>query len=55
MNSHGLKNIPVVDEVSRPIGVLDARDALELLREKVEYEELLLRDFALGSDRRALG
>ena len=43
----GLKNIPVVDQNSRPIGVLNARDALEVLLEEVEYEELLLREYVM--------
>ena len=34
-----------VDEDSRPIGVLNARDALETFWEEVEYEEVLLREY----------
>ncbi len=45
MKDRGMKNIPVLDQGSRPIGVLNARDALEALREEVEYEEVLLRDY----------
>lgn len=41
MKDRGLKNIPIIDQASRPIGVLNARDALEVLREEVEYEEVL--------------
>jgi CBS domain-containing protein len=44
MKERGLKNIPVVGLDSRPIGVLNARDALEALLEEAEYEEVLLRD-----------
>jgi CBS domain-containing protein len=47
MKERGLKNIPVVDEDCRPIGVLNARDALEALLEDVEYEEVLLRDYVM--------
>ena len=47
MKDRGLKNLPVLDRDSRPIGVLNARDALELLREEVEYEEVLLRDYVM--------
>ena len=47
MKERGLKNIPVVDQDSRPIGVLNARDALEVLLEEVEYEELLLREYVM--------
>ena len=48
MKVRGLKNIPIVDHESRPIGVLNARDALEVLREEAEYEELLLGDYVMG-------
>lgn len=48
MRERGRKHIPVVDEASRPVGVLYARDALEALLEKTEAEELLLREYVLG-------
>ena len=48
MKERGLKNIPVVGQDSRPIGVLNARDALEVLLEDAEYEERLLRDYVMG-------
>lgn len=48
MRERGLKHIPVVDDASRPLGVLYARDALEVLLEKTEAQELLLRDYVLG-------
>lgn len=47
MKDRGLKNLPVLDQDARPIGVLNARDALEVLREEVEYEEVLLRDYVM--------
>jgi CBS domain-containing protein len=47
MKERGLKNIPIVDEGSRPMGVLNARDALEGLLEDVEYEEVLLREYVM--------
>ncbi len=47
MKERGLKNIPVVDQDSRPLGVINARDALEALLEEVEYEEILLRDYVM--------
>lgn len=47
MKDRGLKNIPIIDQASRAIGVLNARDALEVLREEVEYEEVLLRDYVM--------
>ena len=47
IKQHGLKNIPVVDRDSKPIGVLNARDALQALLEDVQYEEKLLRDYVM--------
>lgn len=47
MKERGMKNIPVVNQDSWPIGVLNARDVLEVLLEEVEYEEILLRDYVM--------
>lgn len=48
MKDRGLKNIPVVDQDRRAIGVVNARDALQILRTEVEQEEILLRDYVMG-------
>ena len=48
MRERGLKHVPVVDQASRPVGVLYARDALQMLLQETEAEELLLRDYVLG-------
>jgi CBS domain-containing protein len=48
MKQKRLKNIPVVDPENRPIGVLNARDALESLLGEVENEEALLRDYVMS-------
>jgi CBS domain-containing protein len=48
MKQGGLKHVPIVDESARPLGVLYARDALQVLLREVEYEELLLRDYVMG-------
>lgn len=48
MNEGGLKNIPITDQGSRPIGVLNARDALEGLLHDVEDEGSFLRDYVMG-------
>ena len=48
MKRRELKNIPVTDEESRPLGVLNARDALQVLLDEVENEESLLRDYVMG-------
>lgn len=47
MKDRGLKNIPIVDMDSRPIGLLTARDVLETLLEEVEHEEQLLREYVM--------
>ncbi len=46
IKQHGLKNIPVVDQGHLiPLGVLNAKDALQALLEDTQYEEQLLRDY----------
>lgn len=45
MKQRRVKNIPIVDQDVRPLGVLNARDALEVLLEEVEHEGSLLRDY----------
>ncbi len=47
MKERHLKNIPILDSDSRPVGVLNARDALEALLDELEYQELLLRDYVM--------
>lgn len=48
IRDRGLKNIPIIDEASRPVGVLNARDALQVLLEDVQHEEQLLYDYVMG-------
>jgi CBS domain-containing protein len=48
MKDRKLKNVPVLDPISRPIGVLNARDLLEALLEEAEHEEVLLRDYVMS-------
>ena len=48
IRERGLKNIPIVDERSAPIGVANARDVLQSLLEDVEHEEKLLQDYVMG-------
>ncbi len=48
MKARGLKNVPVIDDAGKPIGVLNARDALQVLLQEVQNEELLLRDYVMG-------
>lgn len=47
MKERHLKNVPILDRESRPIGVLNARDALEALLRELEYEEALLREYVM--------
>ncbi len=47
MKARRLKNVPVMDGESRPVGVLNARDALEALLDESENEESLLRDYVM--------
>jgi CBS domain-containing protein len=48
MKGRGLKNVPVVDHESQPLGLLHARDILEVLLSKSESDEALLRDYVMG-------
>lgn len=48
MQQRGLVHIPVLDAERRPIGVVNARDALRALVEAGEYEETLLRQYVMG-------
>jgi len=48
MKDRKLKNVPILDQDSRPIGMLNVRDLLEALLEEVEHEEVLLRDYVMS-------
>lgn len=48
MKSRGLKNVPLVDAQSQPIGVVTAHATLQLLLQESEQEEELLRDYMMG-------
>jgi CBS domain-containing protein len=48
MEKRDFVHIPVVDDNFRPIGVVNARDALRELMAEGEYEESLLRDYVMG-------
>lgn len=48
MKERGFLHIPIVDQDSRPCGVLNARDALQALLGEVEDEEAPLRDYVMG-------
>jgi CBS domain-containing protein len=48
MKIRALKHVPVVDEESRPLGLLHARDILQVLLRESESEDALLRDYVMG-------
>ena len=48
MKERGFVHIPIVDQESRPIGVINARDALQVLLGEVEYDVSFLRDYVMG-------
>ena len=48
MKERRLLHIPVVDQDFKPLGVLNARDALFALLEGVKHEEALLREYVMG-------
>ena len=48
MKTRGLKNVPVVDDAFRPIGLLQARDILQVLLSESESEDAMLRDYVMG-------
>ena len=48
MKQRGLKNIPVTDAETRPLGVLSSRDTLQVLLDETESEESLLRDYVMS-------
>ena len=48
MEQRGLVHVPVLDDDRRPIGVVNARDALRALVQAGEYEETLLRQYVMG-------
>ncbi|HKT19834.1 MAG TPA: CBS domain-containing protein [Stellaceae bacterium] len=47
MKERGLKHIPVVDRLSRPIGLAIARDVLNALVEESQHEGQLMRDYIM--------
>lgn len=48
MKERHLKNIPVVDSINRPVGLLTARGVLRILLGDVEYQEAQLIDYVKG-------
>lgn len=49
MKQHGLRHIPVVDDQSRPIGIVNARDTLQALLTNTTQETELLREYLMSA------
>ncbi|MEO6959920.1 MAG: CBS domain-containing protein [Burkholderiaceae bacterium] len=48
MKDNALRQIPISDRESRPVGLLYANDALQVLLKEADDEDLLLRDYMFG-------
>lgn len=48
MQNCGFVHLPILDENHKPLGVINARDALRALFADEKYEESLLRDYVMG-------
>lgn len=48
MQTQDLVHVPVIDAGQKPIGVVNARDALRQLMAEEQYEESLLRNYVMG-------
>jgi len=48
MEQRGFVHVPIVDENSKPVGVINARDALRAMMAEGKYEASLLRDYVMG-------
>lgn len=48
MGERSLQNMPVLSTASKPLGVLDIRDALKVLFEQEAYQERLLSNYVAG-------
>ncbi len=48
MEKSGFVHLPVIDDKSKPSGVVNAGDALRALMAEGKYEAALLRDYVMG-------
>jgi CBS domain-containing protein len=48
MKERGMVHIPIIDQDSRPSGVLNVRDALQVLLGEVDYDRSFIRDYVMG-------
>ena len=49
MKERGFVHIPIIDQESKAVGVLNARDALQALLTEAEHDESFLRDYIMGA------
>jgi CBS domain-containing protein len=47
MKEQGLQRVPIIDQDGKPVGIIYARDALQILLGEAESEEALLRDYVM--------
>ena len=52
MKSGDFVHIAIVDINARPLGIVNARDALQAILREVKAEELLLRAYVMGAGYR---
>ena len=48
MTARSLQNVPVIDAGSRPVGILDIRDAMKVLFEEEQLQERMLFNYVTG-------
>jgi CBS domain-containing protein len=48
MKERGFVHVPIVNQESKPVGVINARDALQVLLGDVESDVSFLRDYIMG-------
>lgn len=48
MTARNLQNVPVLDASLRPLGILDVRDAMQVLFEQEQIQEQMLVDYITG-------
>jgi CBS domain-containing protein len=48
MKERGFVHVPILNQESKPVGVINARDAFEVLLGDVEHEASFLRDYITG-------
>ena len=49
MKERGFVHVPIINQESKPVGVINARDALQVLLEEVEYDGSFIRDYIMGT------